>query len=63
MYLPVYCALVGGAPEAYCNHRVCLSVCFSGARFSLQLQQLSNESCNAPTTQHFNTAKLARFLL
>ena len=37
-----YYALVGGAPEAYCSHRVCLCVCvcYSAARFSPRRQRI-----------------------
>ena len=61
-------ALVGGAPKAYGSRRVCFSVCVC-ARVILQHiflrdhNNLSNESCNPTTTQHSNTAKLAKFLI
>ena len=43
-------ALVGGAPEAYSSRRACLYVCVL----------FYSVLCNATTTQHSNTAKLAR---
>ena len=63
-------ALVGRAPEAYSSHSVCLSVCvcvcvlFCSTFFSVTaMNSLSNESCNAITTQHSNAAKMSRFSL
>ena len=63
-----YYASVGGAPR----HTVvivfvllsALSLCvILQCAFLCNCNELSNESCNATSTQHYKAAKLARFLL
>ena len=49
-------ASVSGAREAYSSHHVCLCVILLHD-FLCKCNKISNESCNATTTQHSNTAK------